>query len=193
MSPLLPFAYCCHHSTGASNAYHKSRAIGKGQQIIQAKYSKYYIQRPIYLSKTLSSHHLTAELNLPPLHGEPGGLGGLGLVKVQVLVLGDLAAVLERQHLDTGLASDQVRGRLGANGALAVASRGTHADDGGVCPAERAAATGDHGIALQLVDGVLLFLEAAPVADWVEAAGVDDLVESEHADLGVVLGVAWVG
>lgn len=109
---------------------------------------------------------------------------------MQVLVLGDLAAVLERQHLDTGLASDQVRGRLGANGALAVAGRGTHADDGGVGPAERAAATGDHGIALQLIDGVLLFLEAAPVADWVEAAGVDDLVESEHADLGVVLGVA---
>lgn len=110
---------------------------------------------------------------------------------MKVLVLGDLAAVLEWELLDTGLASDQVRGRLGTNGALAVAGRGTHADDGSVGPAEGAGTTGDHGIALQLVDGVLLPLEAAPVADWVKAAGVDDLVEGENADLGVVLSVAW--
>lgn len=145
------------------------------------------------LSKPLHSYYLTAELNLSPLHGEPGGLCGLGLVEVQVLVLSDLAAVLERQHLDTGLTSDQVRGRLGTDGALAVASGRTHADDGGISPAESAAATWDHGIALELVDGVLLVLETAPVTDWVEAAGVDDLVESEHADLCVVLGVAWIG
>lgn len=134
--------------------------------------------------------YLTAEGNLPPLNSEVGGLGGLSLVEVEVLVLGDLAGVLEWQLLDTGLASDQVRGRLGANGALAVAGGGTHADDGSVGPAEVAGATGDHSITLELVDGVLLPLQAAPVADWVEAAGVDDLVESENADLGVVLGVA---
>lgn len=169
----------------------------QNRQVIQAEYNKYYIQcldRFIQnLSKPLHSYYLTAELNLPPLDGEPSGLCGLSLVEVQVLVLSDLAAVLERQYLDAGLASDQVRGRLSTNGTLAVASRGTHADNGGISPAECATATGDHGIALELVDGVLLVLEAAPVADWVEAAGVDDLVESEHADLGVVLGVAWVG
>lgn len=112
---------------------------------------------------------------------------------MQVLVLSDLAAVLEWEHLDTGLASDQVRSGLGTNVALAIAGRGTHADDGSIGPAESAATTGDHGITLQLVDSVLLVLKAAPVADWVESAGVDDLVESEHANLGVVLGVAWVG
>lgn len=109
---------------------------------------------------------------------------------MQVLVLGDLAAVLERKHLDTSLAGDQVRGWLGTNGALAVSSSGTHADNGSVGPAERAATTRDHGIALQLAYCIFLLLEATPVADWVEATGVDDLVESKHADLGVVLSVA---
>lgn len=50
----------------------------------------------IDISKILRSYHLTAELNLPPLHSEAGRLGGLSLIEVQVLVLRDLAAVLER-------------------------------------------------------------------------------------------------
>lgn len=137
--------------------------------------------------------HLSSEGNLPLLHSEPGGLVRLILVEVQVLVICDPTVVLEWQNLDTWLASHQARSWLIINGTLAIARSRSHTDDRGISPAEAASATGDHDVVLALVDDVLLVLEAAPVAKWVEAARVDDFVQGEHTKLGVVLSVAWVG
>ena len=123
----------------------------------------------------------------------PLRLLGLGLIEDKVIVLRHVAVVLKWNCLNTWLTSDQARGRLSANSALAVAGSGTHADDGSIGPAEGAGSAGVHNVILKMVHGVLLLLKAAPVADWVETTWVDNLIESKHAELGVVLDIVWVG
>lgn len=94
--------------------------------------------------------------------------------------------------MDARLANLGSRSRLGADNLPAVAGRGSHADDGGIGPATTAGSAGSHGVFLEAVDNVLLVDEASPVcADGVEAAWVDDLVEGQDGDLGVVLAVVW--
>lgn len=115
-------------------------------------------------------------------------------IKNKVHVKGLLGLGLKRYFFNTIHTRYQPRRWLGANCSLVIARRRTHADDFRVSPALCAGATGVHDVVLKSVDGVLLFLEAAPVGgDWVEVLWVDDLEKSKDADLGVVFPIVWVG
>jgi hypothetical protein len=163
------------------------------EQILHTVLGRSTSKSKSFHSQHFQAHQLRAELDLSAESGVPLRLLGLRLVEDKVLVLGNSALVLSWEHLDARLTSDQARGRFSSNSALTVARSGTHANDSSIGPTEGAGAAGVHDIVLQLVESVLLFLKAAPVADWVKATWVDDLVESENADLSVVLNVVWAG
>lgn len=117
--------------------------------------------------------------------------GILNIVRSNLTIDSDFAAAVDILLDRKGVAWHEGHDRLGANGALVVSTRWTHADNVTVCLAPRASSAKLHFCLLASGNNSKLLGKAAVVsANVVKSAGDNSVVHQENADLGIVLNIA---
>lgn len=115
----------------------------------------------------------------------------LNIVRSNLAIEGNLAAAVDILLDCQGMARHEGHDWLGANGALIVSARRTHADNVAVCLAPCASSAKFHFRLLARGNNSKLLGKAAVVsANLVKSAGDNSVVHQENTDLGVVLNIA---